>query len=373
MSSEALTPADAREAAEIIAGAMGRTVEIRGGGTRRAYGGNTAGGDIVLSTARLNGVIDYDPQELVLTVGAGAKLADIEALLAAKGQMLGFEPADLGPVFGEPAGQTTIGGILATNLSGPRRILTGAARDHFLGFAGVNGQGVAFKAGGKVVKNVTGFDLPKLMAGSWGTLALLTEVTLKVMPRPRAAATLLAHGLSPDQAIAAMTCAMSLPLAISGAAHQPGQTAFRLEGFGPSVEARLERLKSELASFGELEVRNETFTQTFWRDLARLEFAGAEGDLWRVSTAPAEGARAIAAAEDLRVMGMEIDWRMDWAGGLVWLRTPAGVALRIEGARRVRGEGAMPPSVLEPRDVLSARVRAAFDPAGVFLDRVLLP
>ncbi len=374
-------PANPLEAAELIAAAAGdgRTIEIMGGGSKRGWGGGEAAGDLVLSTEKLNAVIDYDPIELVLTVQAGAKLTDIEALLDTHGQMLAFEPPDFGPVFGEAAGKSTIGGILAANLSGPRRLLAGAARDHFLGFEGVSGRGIVFKAGGKVVKNVTGFDLPKLMAGSWGTLALLTAVTLKVVPKPKASTTLLVRNLSPDQAVQAMTRAVSLPLSVSGAANQPDLTALRLEGFGPSVAARLQRLRGEMTAFGEVEVRDQDFTTSFWRDVGRLAtLTDQSGELWRVSQPPAQGADAVQTAEILAALDPDVRWRMDWAGGLVWIEMPKSLPFQIDrpmgGGRwsRVRGRPDVWPSRSDATARLTARVRAAFDPAGVFLERTPL-
>ena len=346
------SPANAFEAAELIADAAGEgaRLEILGGGSKRRWGGGEGRGDVILSTERLSGIVDYDPGEMILTVRAGTKLDEINRLLAANGQMLGFEPPDFGPVFGAPGGTSTIGGVLAANLSGPRRILAGAARDHFLGFEAVNGQGVVFKAGGKVVKNVTGFDLPKLMAGSWGTLGLLTTVTLKVMPRPRTTTTLLVHGMTLQRAIEAMTRAMSLPLAIAGAAHLPNLTALRLEGFGPSVEARLDRLKGELAGLT-LESLSEPQCRAFWHGVGHLDALAGEGEIWRASVVSTAGAGL--------VENLPGPWLIDWAGGLVWSREPTAGALPVRAA-------APDAPVANP---LAVRVREAFDPNRVFLAR----
>ena len=259
-----------------------------------------------------------------------------------------------------------------------RRLLAGAARDHFLGFEGVSGRGIVFKAGGKVVKNVTGFDLPKLMAGSWGTLALLTAVTLKVVPKPKATTTLLVHGLSPAKAVQAMTRAVSLPLSVSGAAHEPNLTALRLEGFGPSVAARLERLKGEMSAFGDLEVKDEAFSKSFWRDVGSLAFAGQDGDLDRISTSAAEAAETN--IEGLaEASGSGFLWRIDWGGSLIWFRHLPGrtiiqhdfsVGLPSNFHQScVRGRLPILYGNPSPLDALNARVSAAFDPAGVFLKR----
>src|SRR5213079_2674156 len=183
---------------------------------------------LTLDLSGLSGVTLYEPEELVLSAKAGTPLAEIEALVESKGQQLAFEPMDYGLVLGQPAGAGSLGGAIAANLSGPRRIKSGAARDHFLGFSAVSGRGETFKSGGRVVKNVTGYDLCKLMAGSWGTLAVMTELTIKVLPRPETEQTLLIRGLEPGQAITAMTAAMGSSCDVSGAAHLPAEVAVRV-------------------------------------------------------------------------------------------------------------------------------------------------
>src|SRR5205085_6509853 len=183
--------------------------------------------DVVLSTARLDRIVDYSPEELVLTAQPGVRIADLERLVAAKGQMLAFEPPRWTRLLGA-RGEPTLGGVLGANLSGPRRIRAGAARDHFLGFSAVSGRGEVFKAGGRVVKNVTGYDLMKLMAGSWGTLAVLTEVTIKVLPKPETKATVVLTGLDDARAVQAMVTAMGLPCEVSAAAHLPAAVAARI-------------------------------------------------------------------------------------------------------------------------------------------------
>ncbi len=374
------SPTGAFEAAELIAGAVadGQRIEIIGGGSKRGYGGPAPGADLTLWTARLGGILHYDPQEMVLTAGAGEKLSAIDALLAEHNQMLGFEPPDFGAAFGGEAGETTLGGVLAANLSGPRRIASGAARDHFLGFEAVSGKGQIFKAGGKVFKNVTGFDLPKLMAGSWGTLALLTEVTVKVVPKPKTTTTVILRGASFQNATGAMTRAMGQPLAVSGAVMLPTlkgtQTAFRLEGFGPSVEVRAERLAAQLEPFGEVEVRDAAFSENFWRDIGRVApLASEPGSLWRLSVPPATGLDVVRAVDGAAA------WIADWAGGLVWvlaapdatLDLPAIAAAVGGSALKVRGE-VSEVSRQPAHAALSGLVRAAFDPHGVFASRAMV-
>jgi glycolate oxidase FAD binding subunit len=374
---KALAPRRAEEVQAAIAeaGAAGRSLEVVGGGTKRGIGAASADG--VLSLARLDKVVDYQPEELVLTVEAGARLADLETLVAAEGQMLPFEPPHLGRLLGAK-GKATIGGTVAANLSGPRRIRAGAARDHVLGFAGVTGRGEAFKAGGKVVKNVTGYDLGKLVAGSWGTLAVMTEVTLKVLPAGRTETTLLFFGLDPRRANEAMTTAMASPAEVSGAAHLPAfaagrpplkaempVTALRLEGFPGSVAARTDALVGRLRGFGRCETLDAGHSRAFWADVGEVSaFAGDPRPLWRVAVPPADGWRLGEGAAG--------DVLYDWAGGLVWLLTdapPAEVQARAcqlgghAGCWRGAGPAFMP---LEPGlAALSARVKAAFDPLGV--------
>src|SRR5712672_1890861 len=226
---DALRPRDAKDVEGAVQWALAhrKSLEIVGHGTKRSLG-RPAQVDATLDLAGLAGVTLYEPEELVLSAGAGTPLSEIEDRLDAAGQQLAFEPMDFGPLLGAPARQATIGGVLAANLSGPRRIKAGAARDHFLGVAAVSGRGEVFKAGGRVVKNVTGYDLCKLLAGSWGTLAAMTDVTIKVLPRAETEQTLLIRGLEPARAVAAMTSAMGSSGDVSGAAHLPADVAARI-------------------------------------------------------------------------------------------------------------------------------------------------
>src|SRR4051812_39142184 len=250
---DALKPRDGKDAEEAVRWALdhGKALEVAGQGSKRAVG-RPSQTDLTLDMSALTGVTLYEPAELVLSARAGTPLAEIEAELEMHNQQLGFEPADYGPLLGGGAGGGTIGGVIAANLSGPRRIKAGAARDHFLGLTAVTGRGETIKSGGRVVKNVTGYDLCKLLAGSWGTLAAMTEVTLKALPAPETEETVLIRGLDSARAVAAMTSAMGSSCDVSGAAHLPAEvaaripvgeiagaggavTALRLEGFAPSV------------------------------------------------------------------------------------------------------------------------------------------
>ena len=401
---DTVRPRDAKdvEAAVQWALAEGKTVEIVGHGSKRAIG-RPAQTDVTLDLSTLTGVTLYEPEELVLSAKAGTPLAEIEALLAANGQQLAFEPMDYAGILGGVAGRGTIGGALAANVSGPRRIKAGAARDHFLGFSAVSGRGETFKSGGRVVKNVTGYDLCKLIAGSWGTLAATTEVTIKVLPRPETEHTLLILGLEPARAVEAMTCAMGSSCDVSGAAHLPTEvaghiaaeetaggavTALRLEGFSPSVAERTRTLEALMKPFGELATAEAPRSRAFWTavrdvtpfaaDRSNLSPRQDERPLWRVSTAPSRGAELAA----MIAKGAPAQTFYDWAGGLVWVALPpledAGAAL-VRGAVRAAGGHATlvraTPSlraaidVFEPQPealaALTRRVKESFDPKRV--------
>ena len=389
-----LQPATEPELVELVrwAAAEALPLELVAGGSKPGFGRPVQSAHR-LDLSALAGIRDYQPAELVLTAGAATPMAEIEAALAERHQMLAFEPGDWAPLYGRPAGSGTLGGALACNLAGPRRLKAGAARDHFLGFRAVTGRGEAFKAGGKVVKNVTGYDLSKLMAGSFGTLAALTEVTVKVLPAPEKTRTLLLFGQADAAALAALTRALAGPYEIAGAAHLPagladglglahlerGQaaTALRLEGPGPSVEQRFAALRRELVGpgsrDGELHSRNSA---TFWRAVRDVAPLAGQGVLWRLSVPPSSGP-AVAAALDLPGRA----YYYDWGGGLIWLSLPATAdahAGRVRAA--VSGGGhatlvcapdalraAVP--VFQPQPAalaaLSRRVKESFDPRGI--------
>jgi glycolate oxidase FAD binding subunit len=398
---DSLKPRDAKEVEAAVQSvlAAGMTAEIVGHGSKRAIS-RAAQTDLTLDLSGLTGVTLYEPEELVLSAHAGTPLAEIEALVAAQGQQLAFEPMDYGPILGGAAGRGTIGGTLAANLSGPRRVKAGAARDHFLGFHAVSGRGEAFKSGGRVVKNVTGYDLCKLIAGSWGTLAVLTEVTIKTLPGSETEETVLIRGLEPERAIEAMTAASGSACDISGAAHLPAEvvaripsvgiagaggavTVLRIEGFAPSVAHRKGMLEAMLSPFGEVAALGATLSQSLWRairDVAPFAAArdGLEKPLWRVSTAPSRGAELaamIAADADALML-------FDWAGGLVWVTlgpcedAGAGIIRRAVAATgghatliRAPASVRATVAVFEPQGIASAaltkRVKESFDPAGV--------
>ena len=369
-----MRPGDIGELAEIIAdaAASGDRLELRGGGSKGDIGAPRQA--TVVEMTGFSGVIDYDPAELVLTAGAGTPLAEIEALVLSQSQMLAFEPFDHGPIFGRSSGLATIGGVIAAGVSGSRRVSRGAARDHLLGFKAVSGRGEAFVGGAKVVKNVTGYDLPKLLTGGWGRLAAMTEVTLKVLPRPQITLTLALEGLEPRAAQAAMSRAMGSQADVAAAAHAPGLTAFRLEGFGPSVTARRAGLEALLADLGKAKALLDAEALAFWRGVRDLDALADGRPLWRVNTPPS---RACETIDVLEPLGAE--WLMDWAGGLVWLacdcevtvirraaEAAGGHAMLVRGPEGLRAR--VPALHPQPSGVraLEGRVRHAFDPSGVF-------
>ncbi|MEM5541120.1 FAD-binding protein [Sulfitobacter sp. AS92] len=355
------------ELVEAIQGAAG-PLSLRGGNTR-----GMAGPGAALSLAGLRGINLYEPGALTLVAQAGTPVAEIETALAAEGQRLAFEPMDHRALMGT-TGEPTIGGVFAANVSGPRRLAVGAARDFLLGVRFVDGQGYVIKNGGRVMKNVTGYDLVKLLAGSRGTLGALTEVSLKVLPEPETSATLVLSDLDDPAAIAAMAQAMRSPFEVTAAAHDPAQrrTYLRLEGFEASVTYRIGRLKDLLSATGAaLESLAAEQSITLWRDLRDVAaFHGALGDVWRVHCRPTE-APALAAKA-----GAEAHL-YDWAGGLIWLRMAPGTDLR---ARLGRYDGhatllradeaaqALPRQEPEAPGVarLTAGLRAKFDPRGIF-------
>ena len=392
---ETITPRDAAQLRDAIAWAAAEEapLELRAGGSRRALG-RPVEARHVLDLSAFSGIVSYEPDELLLVAGAATPMAEVSAALAARGQMLAFEPPDTGPMLGAAAGAGTIGGAIATGLSGPRRVKAGAARDHLLAFAAVSGRGEAFKAGGKVVKNVTGYDLPKILCGSHGTLAAMTEVTVKVLPAPPKARTVLLFGLDVAAGTRAMADALNSPFEVSGAAMLPAAAAarsavdfvrdagesvvaLRIEGTPASVAARCEGLRRLLAGRARDEELHSMRSRRLWeelRDVAALLPADAAA-LWRVSVPP-----AAAPALCRELPGA---FFLDWGGGLAWIAAAPGApdahAARLRAsiagcgghATLVRAPEAMratvpvfqPPGPALAR--LSARVKEGFDPRRV--------
>ena len=374
-------PRDEADLVELVAQTAARNghLLIEGGGSRSRVGAAPAEGAERVDLSAFAGVIDYEPTELVLTAGPATPLDEIDALLAKNNQMLAFEPPRHAHLCGQADAVPTLGGALASNAAGSRRLSAGAARDHFLGFRAVSGRGEAFKAGGKVVKNVTGFDLSKIMAGSWGTLAVLTEVSIKVLPRPPFTATLVLSGLDPERACAAMARACASPAPITGAAHlhihdgQPA-TLLRLEGGEPSVRVRIGALRALLAEFDKAELLEGGDTLGLWREIGEVTPLGSlTTPLWRVSIPAAEAPALVA--------GLAPEsWLMDWAGGLVWIAAEEPPRLAGRDGHVQYWGGAPAASTPTAADKLSPAtlrisqgLKAAFDPADVLNRGRLLP
>jgi glycolate oxidase FAD binding subunit len=360
-------PATDSELAEAVRAAG--PFEILGQGTKRGLGRplrNLAR----LEMGAFKGIHLYEPDELVLEAGAATPLDEIEKLLAKENQQLAFEPPDYSTLLGVK-GRGTLGGLVACGLSGPRRIKAGALRDHILGLSGVSGRGEIFKAGGRVVKNVTGFDLPKLLAGSFGTLAALTRITLKVLPAAETEVTLVLERLDDARALSAMSMALQSPCEVSGAAHLPGaQTLLRLEGTPKSIAYRFEKLSALLKGFGAAAQLDEKKSREAWISVRDVLPLGPDGAVWKISVAPTEGAQVI---EKISAR-LDVTYFYDWGGGLIWLSTPEVSADIIRGSfaaghatlMRATDDVRMDVPVFQPQDkslaALEARVREAFDP-----------
>jgi glycolate oxidase FAD binding subunit len=394
-----LAPRNAAEVVDAVRWAMnaGEALDVVGAGTRRGLG-RPIEVPHVLDVSALCGIVEYEPEELILTALPGTPIAEIESLLAARKQCLAFEPPYL-------TGAGTLGGAVSTALSGPRRPKAGAVRDHVLGLTAVSGRGELFKAGGKVVKNVTGYDLPKLITGSYGTLVVLTEVTIKVLPAQEDTRTLILCGQSAADAVRTMTSVLQSTADVSGACYLPpgvsvpslvaavpnaadaAITAFRFEGVGPSVEFRLSRLREQLARAGSIAALDLEDSLRFWhaiRDVAPLADDGGARSLWRISVPPAQGADVLA-----RFQATLPDARafLDWGGGLIWLQPaePADVARTLSHEQKIRAvvaqSGGHATLVRAPAEVrasvnvfqpqatalaaLSKRVKLQFDPKRV--------
>ncbi|SEE03509.1 FAD-binding protein [Bradyrhizobium erythrophlei] len=399
---ETLKVRDVQDVEEVVRAAVAseQPLEVIGHGSKRAIGHPMAT-NAVLDVSVLNAVSSYEPNELIITVQAGAPLADVQSLIDAKNQQFAFEPMDMSVLLGS-AGAGTIGGMIGAGLAGPRRIKAGGARDHLLGAHAVSGFGDSFKTGGRVVKNVTGYDLCKLLTGSWGTLAVMTEVTLKVMPKPEAERTLVLRGLDDVTANKAMTAALGSPFDVSGAAHLPGSalrsgtgalaglaasgqpvTLVRLEGISASAAHRAASLSQTLSSYGTVDSLTDDASALIWSALRDVVPFSANGTLgtwpvWRIVCPPASGGALGQALS--RATGGDVIY--DWGGGLIWAAVPpnadaqaalvrgqvepiGGHATLIRATEDVRRAV----DVFQPQPTglaaLGERIRASFDPRSV--------
>ena len=369
-----MKPVDESQLAEAVASAKG-SLRIQGSGTR-GVGGPRPGE--VLSVAGLSGISLYEPGALTIVAQAGTPLAEIEAALDAEGQRLAFEPMDHRVLLGTK-GVPTIGGVVAGNVSGPRRVAVGACRDFLLGVRFVDGMGRIIKNGGRVMKNVTGYDLVKLMAGSFGTLGVLSEVSLKVLPQPETAASLMLYwkaDTSTDaDAVKAMSVALNSPFEVTGAAHmqQSDQgcpvTVIRIEGLQASVTYRLKKLQELLAGFGDVDLLNDPDeVAALWLSIRDVQaWRGADQDIWRLSVKPSDAPDIVGwMPEGTRIF-------YDWGGGLIWAACEAGTELRTKiggfkgHATLVRGRANGDRFQPEPPAIaaISQKLRAKFDPKGI--------
>jgi glycolate oxidase FAD binding subunit len=368
-----MTPTSEIELAEAI-GAAKCPLRIQGGGTRPI--GHSVDGE-VLTTSGLSGITLYEPGALTLVAQAGTPVSEIEAALDAENQMLPFEPMDHRALLGTE-GTPTIGGVVAANVSGPRRVQAGACRDSLIGVRYVDGEGTIVKNGGRVMKNVTGYDLVKLMAGSYGTLGVLSEVSFKVLPKPDATSVVLINNLSNEDAVEAMAKALSSPFEVSGAAHTPSGidghpvTMLRVEGFENSVAYRAGELAKLLEDFGDVSIETDPDrTGDGWRWVRDVEtLKGFDGDIWRFSIKPSDASALLESVS--QISGSETPILLDWGGGLVWVGCSVGSDLR-EGmpsghATLVSSKSGSVPVFhpeIAPLAKLANDLRRQYDPRGI--------
>jgi glycolate oxidase FAD binding subunit len=379
-------PRDEQDASTVIreASAKGALLSLSGQGTK-AVMGRPNQTDASISSAALTGVTLYEPAEMVISARSGTPVSEVVRTLAAKGQELPFEPMDYRPLLGT-RGEPTIGAVAAMNIAGPRRIMAGAARDSLIGVRFVNGRGEVVKSGGRVMKNVTGLDLVKLMAGSWGTLGFLTEVTFKVLPKTERMATLVIRGLDDRQAIEALSQALGSPFDVTGAAHLPdldrrgGSTLIRLEGFSVSVDYRMNELRRLLKRFRFMDILEGNGAEALWQSVRDATVLTGRGEraIWRVSTTPTKGPDFVAQV----VQSLDAQWFYDWGGGLLWISTPldgdAGASVLREATSTFGGHATLvraPAEIRSALDVfepqsepvmaLTRGIKASFDPSGI--------
>jgi glycolate oxidase FAD binding subunit len=391
-----LRPADALQTAEIVAraAAENRPLRIRAGGSKQTFG-RPVEAPQTLDLAHISGVLDYEPAELFISAKAATPLAQIFEEIEAHGQMMAFEPPDLRALM-QAGGEPTLGGTVACNLAGPRRVRAGAARDHFLGFSAIDGRGDLWKAGGKVVKNVTGYDMCKLQAGAFGTLSVLLDCTLRLLPKPETSCSVLCFGLSEAEAVRVMAQALNSPHEVSAAAHLPALsaarasvaadfpidksvTALRLEGPRPSVRYRAEMLEAWHRPTLQLGAAE---SERLWIEIGSVQkFLNSKNTvLWRVCTAPGS---APAVLEKVRKAIDAAEGFYDWGGGLLWIEIDASLTdagesvvrkaiaqsgghatlLRAPAGQRARIPVFQP--LAGPLEALTRRIKTGFDPHGI--------
>ena len=379
-----------------LAVAEGQSLNIRGQGSKQDFGRPIIASKI-LDISGLKGITAYEPRELFMTANVATTIAEIKSVLRQNNQHLAFEPPNMGVLYGvneDSKDGGTIGGAIACNLAGPRRIQVGAARDHFLGFCAVSGRGEVFKSGGTVVKNVTGFDLSKLLAGSFGTLAVMNQVTFKVMPAAEKSRTILCFGVKDGQVMKALAAALGSSNEVSGAAYLPassvsrssvryisdmgiGVTAIRVEGPKRSVEHRCQALKNLIGKFGQIDELHTQNSNLLWKEISDVGGLLGNGQIWRLSVPPMDGTSIVKHILD----SINANVFYDWGGGLIWLETKDSKisheivreAIKSSGghATLVRAEPNLRKNVpvFEPQSIalsnLTVRIKKGFDPNGI--------
>lgn len=384
---ETLTPNTADELAQTVAQAAADKTPLRiiGGGSRLGLGEAVAAATH-LSTEKLTGITEYKPDALSLVVKAGTPLAEIEQTLLAQSQRLAFEPADYRKLLGTQQSKPTIGGVVACNISGPRRVAVGACRDFLLGVKFVNGKGELIKNGGKVMKNVTGYDLVKLLCGSYGSLGVLTELSFKTAPIPEFETTLVFENLPGYEAVDLFSRLLGQPLDITGAVHQTAHASsdgiaksyIRIEGFEAAVHRRVERIRT--LTIKKFETLSYIASTNLWQSLRDIEFAvGRNWPLWKIMIKPSEGPALVEVLQNIAGGNAQFDW----GGACVWyspegcLEWPVlrklteklgGQAMRVTGAKAAPAFHPQSGAVAD----MSERIRAKFDPDNILNPGILV-
>tara|TARA_B110000438_G_scaffold270846_1_gene288288 strand:- start:1293 stop:2561 length:1269 start_codon:yes stop_codon:yes gene_type:complete len=338
---ESIYPENEKEVADIIKKhyKSGKAIEIVGSGSKRKIG-KPIQCEKILNFSKLEGIIEYLPEELYIKVKTGTKIDKIENELTKNKQQLAFEPIDFGYLFLGKSNCGTAGGHVSCNISGPRRFKSGSIRDHILGFRAVNGRGEIIKSGGTVVKNVTGYDLSKLICNSYGTLAALTEITFKVLPAAPESKTLIIHNLDLSFSTQYLEKAISTPVEVSGASFLPvdpicnscemnikdtiklndlkyegSMTAMRLEGSKKSIDERMKNLKKELnVSNKSISILDTFQSEIFWKKIRNLEiFSATKNNIIRIVIPPSECCKLI------YELPKNFKYFLDWGGSLIWM------------------------------------------------------
>jgi glycolate oxidase FAD binding subunit len=358
-----------------------RTLEILGAGTKRNFG-RTTECDETLEVSRLSGVVSYEPSELIITVLPGTPVVEVTTLLAQQNQRLGFEPADWGALLGAPSAKATIAGALSTDANGSASIRYGRARDSMLGIRAVNGLGEAYKAGGKVVKNVTGFDLPRLFCGAMGTLGVLTEVTLRVFPKPERDAVFAVRDVSPKDGLLILRRVWQSPLEPTALSYVPASAPLRALGYvgGGAALIRLEGTEAVLKEKREIlhgiapQAQEMNAPEVFAAIANGEAFVTQSLDVWRAFVPPSDAAKIVSAVAPSV-------WLADNAGGILWIGLPLGSdgarlrqsceaagghAILLRASEETRSRVAVFARESKPRAALTKSVKAAFDPLGLF-------